>query len=157
VIEIGEFLRETTGRLAERAEKAGLVLAFEDNAKGPLQARVDRSALEQILVNLVDNACKYAASSEPAIVRIDLEGEDGRARIRVRDHGPGLSPAQRRRLFQPFSKSDREAANSAPGVGLGLALSRRLARAQGGDLRLDDGETSGAAFVVSLPLEEGGK
>jgi signal transduction histidine kinase len=54
----------------------------------------------------------------------------------VRDHGPGLTRTERRRLFRPFSKSDREAAVQGPGVGLGLALSRRLMRAQGGDLVL---------------------
>jgi K+-sensing histidine kinase KdpD len=74
--------------------------------------------------------------------------------IRVRDHGPGRSKTDGRRLFREFSKSDREAAASRPGVGLGLALSRRLMRAQGGDLALDESVTDGAAFVVRLPLEE---
>ena len=100
----------------------------------PRSSQVDRSAVEQVLLNLVDNACKYAAASTPPRIHVALATSDGRALLRVSDHGPGLSRADRRRLFQPFSKSDREAANSAPGIGLGLALSRRLARAQGGDL-----------------------
>jgi signal transduction histidine kinase len=114
--------------------------------------RADRSALEQILLNLVDNACKYAAGSDPPAIEIELRAADGSAAIRVRDHGKGVSPAGRRRLFRPFSKSDRDAANSAPGIGLGLALSRRLARAQGGELSLESSGPEGAAFVLTLPL-----
>ena len=56
-----------------------------------------------------------------------------------------------RRLFRPFSKSARDAADSAPGVGLGLALSRRLARSMGGDLRLDRDVKDGTCFVLTLP------
>ncbi|HET9314154.1 MAG TPA: sensor histidine kinase, partial [Vicinamibacteria bacterium] len=100
---------------------------------------------------LVDNACKYARTSQPATVDLAVERSDGRARVRVRDHGPGLSPDARRRLFEPFSKSDAEAAASAPGLGLGLALCRSLARAQGGDLELEDAAGGGAAFVLTLP------
>jgi len=117
---------------------------------------VDRSAIEQILLNLVDNACKYAARSTPPRIDVRLETSQGRALLRVGDHGPGLSAAERRRLFQPFSKSDRDAANSAPGIGLGLALSRRLARAQGGELSLDATGAEGAVFVLSLPLARSG-
>ncbi len=148
IVDIGAFLEEVAGRLTERTRRAGLTLTVTRSASA--RARVDPSALEQILVNLVDNACKYAASSTPATIEIELTRQDGRAQVSVRDHGPGLSAVERRRLFRPFSKSDREAASSAPGVGLGLALSQRLARAQGGDLRLVENDR-GATFVVSLP------
>jgi signal transduction histidine kinase len=151
-VDLTDFLEATTARLSEVARAAGLQLVFEPAGPGPIQAPLDRSALEQVLVNLVDNACKYASPSQPPVIRIDLQRRDGRAVIRVRDHGPGLSRADRRRLFREFSKSDREAASSRPGVGLGLALSRRLMRAQGGDLALDEAVTDGAAFVVTLPL-----
>jgi signal transduction histidine kinase len=59
-----------------------------------------------------------------------------------------------RRLFKPFAKSAEEAAVSAPGVGLGLALSRRLARAMGGELILDPAVKDGACFVLRLPLAD---
>ena len=91
------------------------------------------------------------------IWRIELTGwlRGGRAVLEVRDHGPGISGNAARRLFQPFCKSAHEAANSAPGVGLGLALSRKLARHMGGDLQLDSGYGDGAGFVITLPLVEG--
>jgi signal transduction histidine kinase len=148
--DLGPALVEMRPRLAERATRAGLELALA-NAEGAT-VHVDRSALEQILLNLVDNACKYAAASTPPRIEMDVQASDGRAIIRVRDHGPGLSPMGRGRLFRAFAKSDRDAANSAPGIGLGLALSRRLARAQGGELSLEASGPEGAVFALSLPL-----
>ena len=76
------------------------------------------------------------------------------ALLRVRDHGQGISAEGARRLFRPFSKSAHEAAHTAPGVGLGLALCRRLSRSMGGDLRLDTLVKSGACFVLKLPLSQ---
>jgi signal transduction histidine kinase len=149
--DLGGLIESATERLRERVAAAGLTLTFDKPAE-PVTVRADGAAVEQILVNLVDNACKYARSGAPPTVEVSLSRTDGRAVVRVRDHGPGLSASERRRLFRPFSKSDHEAAASAPGVGLGLALSRRLARAQGGDLRLDDRTAGGGAtFVLSLP------
>jgi C4-dicarboxylate-specific signal transduction histidine kinase len=68
----------------------------------------------------------------------------------VRDHGPGIPAGATRRLFRPFSKSARDAANTAPGVGLGLALSRRLAVDLGGWLAAEANH-GGADFVLTLP------
>jgi signal transduction histidine kinase len=72
-------------------------------------------------------------------------------RLTVSDHGPGIEPRELRRLFRPFHKSARDAAQSAPGVGLGLALSRRLARALGGELGVVRGRPVGAALCLRLP------
>jgi signal transduction histidine kinase len=151
-LDLGDFLERVKGRLAERVERAGMQLVVElGEGERPVEVRVDTSALEQILVNLVDNACKYAGSAEERLIHLRLERDGARALVRVADHGPGISRRDRQRLFRPFSKSDREAANSAPGVGLGLALSYRLARALGGDLRLDEEVKGGACFVLALP------
>jgi signal transduction histidine kinase len=152
LFDLGPALEDMRPRLAERAARAGLELALDAPGATPAPVRADRSALEQILLNLVDNACKYAAAARPPRIEMELRTGDGRAQVHVRDHGPGVAPAGRRRLFRPFSKSDRDAANSAPGIGLGLALSRRLARAQGGDLALASSGPEGAVFALSLPL-----
>jgi signal transduction histidine kinase len=69
----------------------------------------------------------------------------------VRDHGPGIAQAARRRLFRPFAKAAADAATSAPGIGLGLSLSRRLARAMGGDLVLQHSGKDGTALALTLP------
>ena len=100
----------------------------------------------------MDNACKYARGADDRRVHLVLDRVDSFARLRVWDHGPGISDEQAPRLFVPFSKSAHDAAHSAPGIGLGLALSRRLARRMGGDLVLDRSVRGGACFVVSLPV-----
>ena len=78
--------------------------------------------------------------------------KNGMAALSIRDYGPGIPTRMRKKLFTPFSKSASEAANSAPGVGLGLAISRRLARQMRGDLVLDPAVSDGARFVLTLPL-----
>lgn len=113
--------------------------------------RVDAAAVEHILFNLIDNAAKYAVNSAPPQIEITLERTRDRTRIRVRDHGPGIPLAEQRKIFQPFHKSAQAAAESRPGVGLGLALSRRLAHDLGGSLKCETPKDGGTAFLLSLP------
>ncbi|MCL5098306.1 MAG: HAMP domain-containing histidine kinase [Candidatus Omnitrophica bacterium] len=153
-----ELVKRVKPRLAQRAEQAGMALVEElGEAARETLVRVDAAAVEQILFNLVDNACKYAAPSATCKT-IHLEAlpeQGGFAMLRVRDHGPGISAEAARRLFKPFSKSAQQAAQTAPGVGLGLALCRRLSRGMGGELRLSDDQLGGASFVLLLPLHAG--
>jgi signal transduction histidine kinase len=109
--------------------------------------------VEQILFNLVDNACKHAASDSGAPLELCV-GRDGKTvRLALRDRGAGVPPEARRRLFLPFSRPAEEAAGGPPGVGLGLALSRRMARQMGGNLRWEPVEGAGSCFVLTLPAE----
>jgi signal transduction histidine kinase len=106
--------------------------------------------VEQILFNLVDNSCKYACGAGDKRIDINVERVRDRVVIRVADRGPGLTAESRGKLFKPFSKSVQEAAGSAPGLGLGLALSRRLAANMGGELRWE--ESAGTVFVLEIPV-----
>lgn len=147
---VEELLVTAASRLADRASQAGFELNVEAG-DGVRQSQVlaDPSAVEQILFNLVDNACKYAAMATNRVLTIKAEPRGGWLYLRVCDHGPGVDPARRRALFQAFRKSAEDAAVSAPGVGLGLALCRRLARDMGGDLRFEP-QTDGACFALAL-------
>ncbi|MBN2322069.1 MAG: ATP-binding protein [Acidobacteria bacterium] len=73
-------------------------------------------------------------------------------RLSIRDYGPGIPKSMHKKLFVPFTKSASDAAHSAPGVGLGLAISRRLARQMNGDLILDESISTGTRFLLTLPL-----
>ena len=151
-VTLQQLIDRVKGRLAERAEQAGMNLVV--NAPEPefkTTVRVDIAAVEQILFNLVDNACKYAASATNRTVSLEAVPDGRFALLRVRDFGAGISKDGARRLFRPFSKSAHEAAHTAPGVGLGLALCHRLSRTMGGDLKLDGTVKDGACFVLSLP------
>jgi signal transduction histidine kinase len=134
-----------------RRGQMDLLMEAEDKAAS-CRVRVDPSAIEQILLNLVDNACKYAARGDDTRLHLRLGCDDRRAWISLTDHGPGIDHHYRPKLFRPFSKSAGDAAGSAPGIGLGLALSRRLARTMNGRLRLDEDYHDGARFVLELPL-----
>ncbi len=146
---VTELLEPMRERLEARLATAGLTLEMDPACT--LRVRVDSAAVEHILFNLIDNAAKYASVGDPPTVLIQVQ-EDGRhVEIRVSDHGPGIPRSERRRIFRAFHKSAREAAESRPGVGLGLALSRRLAKSLGGGLECAD-RAGGACFVLRLPL-----
>jgi len=147
------LIEHSRARLEERAREANM--DFECSL--PTQAdsiaiHTNVSAVEQILFNLVENACKYACHGSDPVIQMEAKIAAQQLEISIQDFGPGIPADEKRRLFRPFHKSSEEAARSAPGVGLGLALSRRLARDLGGNLRLDHHATSGARFCLSLPL-----
>lgn len=142
-------------RLAERAAAAGMTLERRvDSTAADVSLLTDVGVVEQILFNLVDNAAKYAGRAADRRIHLDV-GRDRRfAILSVRDHGPGFASLRAAEHSAPFSKSAEDAAESAPGVGLGLALCRRLARELGGQLSLAaaNGEP-GAAVTLRLPIE----
>jgi signal transduction histidine kinase len=146
------LLARLAERLGARAAEAGLQLEVAP-APESLVLRGDAGAIEQILFNLIDNACKYGRRAGGRI-HVSAAVVGSRVEIGVRDDGPGIPGDVLVRLFEPFSKSAEQAAGTAPGVGLGLALSRRLARAMGGDLRLDPAGP-GAHLVLTLRAAAG--
>jgi len=146
-----ELLEPLRDRLGRHLADAGLSLRMETGGEAArLRLQVDAAAVEHILFNLIDNAAKYAAQSDPAEVSIGVKMDPHGVAIIVCDHGPGVASSEERRIFRAFHKSARDAAESRPGVGLGLALSRRLAREHGGELAYQP-DTGGACFVLSLP------
>jgi signal transduction histidine kinase len=149
-VPMNELLRIATQRLAQRATQSNCELVDDVSEEcHDSIAIADPAAVEQILFNLVDNACKYAEAKD---ARLHLEGflRGENVVLRVRDHGAGISEKEIKRLFQPFRKSAKDAANTAPGVGLGLALCRRLARQMHGDLTYE-GDDRGAVFALTVP------
>jgi signal transduction histidine kinase len=152
---VRDLLEPLRERFEARLNIAGMELRMNLQAtSADTQVKVDAAAVEHILFNLVDNAAKYAAGGDPPEVTVRIVAKASSLGIYVEDYGPGIPPAKRDRIFQPFHKSARDAAESRPGVGLGLALSRRLARSLGGDLLYErrPGKT-GACFMLRLPLE----
>lgn len=148
-VSVDQLLARIQPRLEDRCESAGMQLLVSAAGAADRIADTDPTAVEQILFNLVDNACKYAAAADDKRIHLELVESAGPVRLRVFDHGPGISADAAARLFQPFSKSVQEAAVTAPGVGLGLALSQRLAEELGGQLEWERG--SGASFCLTLP------
>lgn len=115
-----------------------------------LRIRGNRDALTRIVVNLLDNAAKYGPEGQE--VTVDVRRVDGAARIRVDDEGPGVPPADRRRIWRPYRRLERHVKARLPGTGIGLSVVSALARAHDGRAWVQDAEGGGARFVVELPL-----
>jgi signal transduction histidine kinase len=113
-------------------------------------ARTDRKKIVKILVSLLTNAFKFTASGE---VRVAIEVGEGRVSYRVQDTGIGIPGDAQRMVFDEFRQVDGSAARRYGGSGLGLALSRRLARLLGGDIELESTVGVGSTFTVELPLD----
>ncbi len=151
-VSLGELLDRCWPRLLLRVAESPLRL--ESQIAEPTRAtrlKMNAIAVEQVLFNLIDNACKYASNATDLRIVLDAEVTTSVLTIRVSDFGPGLSKAARRTLFEPFGKSSAQSAETAPGIGLGLTLARRLARDLGGELRCDQRDEVGLVFVLSLP------
>jgi signal transduction histidine kinase len=144
-VTLGDLLARVQPVLQRRAGEAGFVLQVEVEGHD-VACDTDIDAVGQILFNLVDNACKYG---RPPLV-LHARADAGGARLALRDHGPGVPAALRARVFLPFDRGARQTGdNEVPGVGLGLALARELARDLGGDVTLEDA-APGARFTLSL-------
>ena len=142
-------------RLAERAAQSQMQLECAvDEATRNSTLVTDIGVVEQILFNLVDNAAKYAARADDRRIHLEVKRDGKCIAFAVRDHGPGFASVRDAERSAPFSKSAQQAAESAPGVGLGLALCRRLARELGGSLHLAtvNGAAPGAIVTLRLPI-----
>ena len=111
--------------------------------------QADAQRLRQVLLNLVSNATKYGDAGSQVTVR--CEASASQLAISVVDEGPGLTPAQQLRLFQPFERLGRES-GAIPGSGLGLMISKRLAEEMNGTLNVSSRRGFGSTFTLTLPL-----
>ena len=134
---------------APRVAEAGLVLK-RDLPATPVLATTDRDALGQIVLNLIDNACKYAADSGEVLVSVSPREGSG-AEVRVADRGPGVPAEHRERIFEKFHRVDDALTAEKTGAGLGLSIARQLARGLGGELRYAPRAGKGAEFILELP------
>src|SRR5262249_39809501 len=137
----------TAGQLAEQNQNR-LVVDAQENL-GALT--VDPMRLRQILLNLLSNACKFTKEGEVRLrARRVTDGRDW-IELAVADAGIGMTPEQQTKLFEEFSQADATTAQKFGGTGLGLALSRKLARMMGGDVTVTSEPGKGSVFAVRLP------
>jgi signal transduction histidine kinase len=115
-----------------------------------MMAKTDRDAAEQILLNLLDNACKYAAGGGEITVLLTDGRPSGSVDLRVLDRGPGVPRDQRELIFEKFHRVDDALTADKAGTGLGLSIARQLARGLGGELYYEDRPGGGAVFVWKI-------
>ncbi|MDE1466638.1 sensor histidine kinase [Aurantiacibacter sp. D1-12] len=146
-IDLADVARRAAGILGVRAKERGIVLdAPKDGESVPAIGEFRRTL--QVLLNLVGNAIRY--SPEGGQVWIRVEEVDGRARAIVADQGEGLDEDQQAKVFAKFERLGRQGDG---GSGLGLYISRRLARAMNGDLTVESAKGQGARFTLEIPAD----
>ena len=144
-VDAAELVARVTAPYEAVARERGVRIELE--AEGKIELSTDPTWLERAVVNLVDNACKFA--NDGGTVRIETFAADGSVHIAVGDSGPGLGGDEAERLFERFYRGSR--ARAMPGFGLGLALARDVVRALGGHLIVGESALGGACFTIRLP------
>jgi signal transduction histidine kinase len=156
-VEVVGYAPVEVERLAAEMERLARVLLREESAvtvrveldDAPSRVVSDPVKLRTVLRNLVNNAAKFTASGA-IVVRFSGAAEDGLV-VTVRDTGPGIAPENLEIIFEPFRQIDGSATRKHGGIGLGLALSRKLARLLGGDITVESELGFGSTFTLTLP------
>ena len=133
----------------EQVQTDGQTINLEIEAAA-LPVNGDAERLQQVLLNLLLNAFRYAADSERIDVRLKRQGDF--ARLEVQDYGPGIPAADQEQIFSRFYQVSSERQHSHTGLGLGLFIVREIIRAHGGTIEVRSVEGAGAVFVIRLPL-----
>lgn len=160
----GALIARFRPALSRRAGQSNLdlVVSMDLEAYQDRTVTIDPHAVERIMMNLVENACKYASPSEDddtpiedvdTRIHLDVTVEKDTLELLVADHGHGIAPGEGARIFGEFQRGWRGLSNARSGLGLGLALSRGLAREMDGDLVLTKRRGHGAEFLLTIPLD----
>jgi PAS domain S-box-containing protein len=149
IVDLREVFRSAVEMTGPLAEKKGLCMVTDlDGAPGVM--RSDAQKLRQIVVNLLGNAIKFTEEGKVELIACQ---ENGEVILRVRDTGIGIPPEHISRVFDPFWQVDQSHTRAAGGTGLGLTVSRTLARLLGGDIHAHSVPGEGSTFEVRLPCE----
>lgn len=147
-VRLPSLVREAVDAVAPLLGERGVTLTMR-LGRDDLMVQADPDRLEQVIINLIGNACKFANPEHGRIhVRID-EGA-GSAELWIEDDGPGVPPEQRSSIFGKFIQLGDRMTDKPDGTGLGLSISQQIIEAFGGELRVEDSELGGAAFVATL-------
>ena len=148
LVPVDSMLRGLEPLIAPQLQSQGLRYRYESVDRS-VTVWADREKLEQILINLLSNAVKFTPPGGE--VSLACEADDNRVTIEVRDTGVGINPDKLHRIFEPFVQLDQSLTRSRDGVGLGLAISRDLARGMGGELSARSTPGAGSTFTLTLP------
>jgi signal transduction histidine kinase len=145
-VDLTALVREVLGRFQQELARAGCPVAIQ--AADGVTGLWDKSRLDQVITNLLANAMKYGAGKP---IEIDVEAQDGVARLRVRDHGIGIAPEDQARIFGRFERA--VSVHSYGGFGLGLWIAAQIVDAAGGKISVNSTPGDGATFLVELPRD----
>jgi len=167
-VDLGRVVEETIHVM--RSYAADRQVTLEHRVEGvPFELVLDAAAIQQVLVNLIDNAIKHSPAgatvevalaypeAAPASIPAGQANGTPPVRLTVRDHGPGIPEAEQRLIFQRFYRRGTELRRETQGIGLGLAIVQYIAEAHGGSVRVESQPGNGSQFIVELPTAGGNK
>jgi PAS domain S-box-containing protein len=148
--DLSEAVRESLSRFEEEAQRTGSPLVF--SAEPGVSGSFDGVRIEQVVGNLVSNALKYGRGKP---IEVNVEQQNGHALVRVKDHGIGIAPEDKDRIFQRFERA--VSPDHYAGMGVGLFVTKQIVEAHGGTIRVESEPGNGAVFTVSLPRSAAGE
>lgn len=146
--DLHDLAAEVIRTVSPQARQKGVRIELAEATPRVPRVSADPRLLAQALSNLIRNAIRHSGSP---VVSISLAARKARVEIAVEDHGAGIRPEERERVFERFHRVDPARAAESGGAGLGLAIVRGIARLHGGDVRLEPVNPSGCRFVIALP------
>lgn len=151
---VDDILEQAMPTLRQRAGQAGMRLVETVDVRvRDATVPISPDAAGRVLLNLVDNACKYASEAADRIIALEVRASAGAVTFTIADRGPGVPARERKRIFRSFARGRSHESSAAQGLGLGLSLARAIARQHGGDLTLEKRPGMGAAFTLSVPMQ----
>jgi signal transduction histidine kinase len=144
---VAPLIREIVETFAPLAEPrdVGVEMQLQEGVVAPL----DRDAIRQVLLNLLDNAVKYGPRGQT--IHVGMEARAGYVRIRVDDAGPGIPAADRERVWEPYRRLTRDVDSATGGSGIGLAVVRELVELHGGEVAISESPAGGVRALLTLP------
>ena len=150
-VDLGDLVRETVDNYRHQIEAEGLEVEVDILPDVPVIVDADRDALSQVLLNLLTNAEKYAASGREVNVRLERPHE-GKVALLVQDRGPGISKLHQRRIFEKFYRADESISSGIEGSGIGLALCHQIVEKHEGQISYSRRDGGGSCFAIELPV-----
>ncbi|MDF2375651.1 MAG: HAMP domain-containing sensor histidine kinase [Verrucomicrobiales bacterium] len=150
-VDLSRLVKDSVATFEMQLEADAMNIQIEERVDQPLVVIGDQDALEQVILNLLSNAGKYAADGGEIRVVVAAPGEE-KAVLRVEDRGKGVPRSLREKVFEKFYRIDDSIHAGVDGSGIGLALSRQLVEKHGGEIRCEPRDGGGSSFVIELPL-----
>ena len=148
LVDLAEVIKQAIRTNVAISESNAITINFVPDPR-KIEVLADEDRLIQVLTNLISNAVKFSSSGQT--VELSVVGRCSRIRVSVRDHGPGVAPEFRNRIFQRFAQADSSTTRSTTGTGLGLSISKGLIEQMNGDIGFENAEGGGAIFYFDLP------
>lgn len=149
--DVGQVVARAVDVYRYRAEREGMVIELVPFGTLP-KTMLDERAIELCLINLLDNALKYAKDGK--VIHVSVGARGGRIEVRVSDRGPGIAPDERRRIFERFVRGQAGAEKQIRGSGIGLSLVQHIVKSHGGYVWVESELGKGSTFVVLLPVRK---